>query len=279
MGPTSQTTTSEIDGTLLDRFELQSRIADWLALGGLMSYAFGYATHWKTYLPAQPPWASFWPWLEAIRDFLVATGWPAALALLAIGSYAAGRIFARTNINQVRSMFADENTPTGIQIVGRMRLLGMIWGQLAVVLVLVVFSSRISVAAACWGVLQAFYLYFNREQRYWLSSVFTDVRYAPRSNHPHKSWIELRRAAAMDYLNRPHDPGELIVLLAAVCAIGLDQAEQHGAFGYGNTLAYVGLVAVITCHEGVLFVWRRKLGARIHGANMSQLVADIRRGL
>jgi hypothetical protein len=176
-------------------------------------------------------------------------------------------------------MFADENTPTGIQIVGRIRLLGMIWGQLAAVLFLVIFSSQIVVAAACWALLQVFYLYFNRQQRYWMASLFADGRYTPRLNHPHRSWIEQRRAAAIDYLNRPHDPGEWTVLLAAVCAIALDQVERHWAFWYGNTLAYIGLIVVIMCHEGVLFNWRRRLGTRIKSADMSQLIADIRRGL
>jgi len=277
--PASEVDEEALSEPLLERFEGYSRMADWMAAAGLMGYAFASVTNWKSYVPDANEQLSLSAWWRSFIDFVRDNGWAPALVLAAIGTYIAGRVFARKNIGQLRSMFADENRPTGFQIISRWKLFLMIFGQLALIIGMVKYSREVAIPCAAWVVLHVMYLYSNHQQRYWTNQTFSDEKYTPRQDHPHKAFIEARRAVALHYLARSHDAREIMVICGALAAIALDQAEKSWSVGYGNTLAYVTIIAVVAVNEMFAAAWRQRLERGLRKANVAQLIADRKRGL
>jgi hypothetical protein len=269
-----------LDAPLLERFERHSRVADWMAAMGLMGYAFTSVTHWKDYIPDPKDQLTFEAWGRSFMSFVRENGWAPVLALAAILTYVAGRVFARKNIGQLRSMFADENTPTGFRIIGRSKLFLMVYGQLVLVLAMVKYSREVAIPCVGWILLHSMYLYSNYQQRFWIDKIFPETKYAPSESHPHRKFIEARREAARRYVARAHYPRELIVIGSALIAIALEQGQKWGYVGlYGNTAAYAVMIAAVAVNEIIVGAWRVELGRELAKANVAQLICDRKRGL
>lgn len=265
--------------TLLERFEGYSRLADTVAAGGVVGIVFASVTHWKSYIPPPEQQLSLLNWIDAGFRFFEDNGWAPVLAVVAIISHVAGRVFARKNIGQLRSMFADENTPTGFQLVGRGQLFLMIHFQLAMALSMIYWANIVWIPCVCWIVLHSMYLYSNYRQRTETPRLFGTPKYKPRETHPHRTFILTRRAAGERYLARPHDVREYFVICCAIVAIGFEIGEKKYGFAHGDTKAYVAIISGVLLNEVIVGLWRRELERALGAANLAQLVFDRSRDL
>jgi len=268
-----------IDTPLLETFESHSRRADWLATVGVMGFAFSSVTDWKSYLPSRGDLFSLPAWLQSMQEFWEANGWAPGVAAAAIGTYIAGRVFARKNIGQLRSVFADENTPTGFQIISHARLFFMVYGQLAAILLMVYYCRELVIPCVGWIALHSMYLFSNLQQWHWMQAIFADDRFTPRASHPHHRFIMQRRAAATEYLARWHNAREIVVISGAVAAILADQLELWRGVTYGNAAGYAIIISAVILNELIVGAWRWRFAGQLKAANSAQLLSDIRRGL
>ena len=264
---------------LLWHFEAQSRIADSLAAVGVMGAVFGFTTNWREFIPSSEARWSPEAWGISLHYFFAENGWAPILSAAAIIVYVAGRVFARKNVGQLRSLFADANTPTGNQIMSWPKFVVMVYGQLVLIFFMVLCSTLIIVPCLGWMALHALYIHSNNQQALWLPTMLASERHKPTETHPHYEFFMQRRAEALRYVQRRHNAREWMVITGALSAIVLDASEAWGGFAHGNSGAYIILLSFVLANEMIVGLWRAQLSAAFWRINLAQFRADVLREL
>jgi hypothetical protein len=269
------------DKTVLEKFDTVSRWVDAIALVGLIGTAFNYSTAWRHYIPGPGKIMSLEDWSQSITLFAVENElWATALSLAGLAVYVMGRGFARKNVYQLRTLFADENTPTGIRLTSWTQILVLVFGFLVLWVVIIASTRFLFFVAFLWFCFHGQALWFNGRQRQELPNYFRQPIYEPAGEHPHRQFILARRKIVTQYLlDRPHDFREKCVMAAAAVAFFLDILDRFWGVPSGSRIGYAILIAAVLLNEVVVGAWRWRLSRGLEFQNAAQFRADQARGL
>ncbi len=247
----------------------------------MIGTAFNYSTAWRHYIPGAGKILSLQDWTESITLFALENDlWATALSVAGLVVYIMGRGFARKNVYQLRTLFADENTPTGVQLTSWTQILLLVFGFLLLWVFIIASTRFLFLVAFLWFCFHAQALWFNGRQRQELPNYFRQAIYDPAGRHPHRNFILARRKIVSGFLlDRPHDLREKCMMAAAAAAFCLDILERFSGLPYASRAGYAILIAAVLLNEIVVGAWRWQLGRRLEFQNASQFRADMARGL
>lgn len=267
--------------TVLEKFDVVSRWVDAIALIGLIGTAFNYSTSWRHYLPGPGEMLSPDAWSNAVALFYAQNAMlPVALALTALLVYAAGRAFARKNIYQLRTLFTDDRTPTGIRLTTWWEVGSNVAFYTTMFLAIIALSRYLVFVAPIWCAFHLWALRFNEQQRREISGYLQCIKYDPPDTHPHREFILARRIPALRYLlDRPHDAREWVVAGAAILAFCCDLAGRFLGVAHATSVGYVVLISAALGNEVVVGIWRWSLNHELARSNAAQFAADRARDL
>ena len=99
----------------------------------------------------------------------------------------------------------------------------------------------------------------------------------PWEKDPHLQFIKARRAAAEQYLGRPHLWREMIMVVASAAGLATSVLEFRGALPNGGAIAYVLLIVGVLLNEGIVGYWRRQHTRELDRISAAQVADDNRR--
>jgi hypothetical protein len=254
------------------------RIADAIAVFGLFSYLFGYVTGWKNYVPDPDHRLYLSAWWEGITSFFSANGAVPVLGAAAVLVYMLGRYFARYSVEILPSLFTDSRTPTAIRIDTPLGVILKTYGQLLLLVGMVLSCNYLWFFCPLLMVLHGYYWWFDTAQRDHMGRFFHDERYAPEETHPHRQFIPQRRQQVQGYLSRHHRIREGVVICFAAAALALYFAAPP-SLGNPTFVAYMLIISGMCLNEAIVWTWRWHLQSNVREIGAKQLQDDIGRGL
>ncbi len=264
---------------LMDLFRLHLRVADFLATFGFFSLIFGYVTGWQAYVPPRSQQLSIFAWKQAVASFFQDSGPAPLLGLAAILVYVLGRSFARYSVELLPKVFTDSRMPTATTIDTPLGVFTKTYGQLLLVVAMLVASNFVLAFCGFLIALHSYYWWFNDAQQRHMNEFFSAERYSPENTHPHREYIMRRRQAVRDYLYRYHGAREIVVIIFALAALAVYFGLAAPWVRNPTLASYSLIITGMFLNETVVWLWRAQLKRRVARITAEETQADIARNL